>query len=104
MIAQERIVSPTSSQLKLVAAPPTQTAQNDNWYHYGTEDAWYYTDYQKAPYNICTEASTTAYKLPQYEEDMECYRSLTPLKTSSQIWQEVEEFKASASSDDPDEF
>lgn len=104
MITQERIARQAPSQLELVAAPCVQTAQNNNWYYAGTAEAWLNTDYSQAPYNICTEASTTAYKLPQYSEDLECYDWTAPLKSSSQIWQEVEEFKASASPDDPDEF
>ncbi len=105
MIAQEKITRQAPSQLELVAAPSVQTAQNDNWYHYGTEDAWYHTDYQKAPYNICKEASTTSYNWSDYEVDYIDVPDWTvPLKSSSQIWQEVEEFKASASPEDYDEF
>ncbi|NET44754.1 hypothetical protein [Okeania sp. SIO2B3] len=104
MLTQIQTTRPAPPQLKLVA-PPVQTSQtNDNWLYDGTDEAWLYTDYSQAPYNICTEVETTAYKLPQYEEDLGCYDWSTPVKTPEQIWQEVEEFKASASPDDFDEF
>ncbi len=103
MIAQERIVTQVPPQLELVAAPPVQTPQNDNWLYYGTDEAWLkydYSDWLETPYG---GPETTTYKLPQYEEDLNCY-SNEPGKTDEQIWQEVEEFEAFASSDDYDEF
>ncbi|NEN92206.1 MAG: hypothetical protein F6K48_26210 [Okeania sp. SIO3H1] len=86
------------------ATVPSTSDNNDNWLYAGTPEAWLYVDYSQPPYNICTEAETTAYKLPLYEEDLGCYDWSTPAKTPKQIWQEVEEFKASASPDDYDEF
>ncbi|WP_202219513.1 hypothetical protein [Okeania sp. KiyG1] len=77
---------------------------NDNWLYAGTPEAWLYVDYSQPPYDICTEAETTAYKFPDYEEDWDCYDYSTPAKTPEQIWQEVEDFIASGSSDDFDEF
>ncbi|NET12275.1 MAG: hypothetical protein F6K08_05135 [Okeania sp. SIO1H6] len=103
MIAQERIVRQVPSQLKLVNPSPVQTPQNDNWLYAGTDEAWLNVDYSQPPYSICIEASTTAYKLPQYEEDLDCY-SNEPGKSYEQIWLEVAEFKTSASPDDYDEF
>ncbi|MGK7919900.1 MAG: hypothetical protein AB4080_07820 [Trichodesmium sp.] len=87
MIAQIQTTKPAPQQLVL----PVQTSQNNNWLYAGTDEAWLYTDYSQPPYNICTctEAETTAYKLPQYEEDLDCY-SNEPGKTDEQIWQEVE--------------
>ncbi|GGA46322.1 hypothetical protein CYANOKiyG1_65340 [Okeania sp. KiyG1] len=76
---------------------------NDNWLYDGTPEAWLNVDYSKPPYNICTEAETTAYKFPDYEEDWDCY-SNEPGKSYDQIWQDVEEFIASGSPDDLDEF
>ncbi len=83
MIAQLQTQSPVSTEVKLV------NPQSDNWLHYGTPDAWLDTDYSQAPYNICTEASTTAYKLPLYPEDLDCYSCATP-KTNEQILEELE--------------
>ncbi|NEP41667.1 MAG: hypothetical protein F6K25_04745 [Okeania sp. SIO2G4] len=99
MLAQIQ-TKPAPQQL---VASPVQTSQNNNWLYAGTDEAWLYTDYSQAPYNICTEAETTAYKL-LYEEDLGCYDWSTPAKTPEQIWREVEEFQASASPDDYDEF
>ncbi|NER01547.1 MAG: hypothetical protein F6K17_02315 [Okeania sp. SIO3C4] len=78
---------------------------NDNWLYVGTPEAWLNVDYSKPPYNICTctEAETTAYKFPQYEVDLDCY-SNEPGKTPEQIWREVDDFIASGSPDDYDEF
>ncbi|NET14308.1 MAG: hypothetical protein F6K08_16465 [Okeania sp. SIO1H6] len=103
MIAQIQTKRPAPPQLKLVAPPVQPPQSNDNWLYDGTDDAWLYTDYSQAPYNICTEAQTTAYKLPLYKVDLDCY-SNEPGKTPEQIWQDVEKFKASASPDDFDEF
>ncbi|NER01332.1 MAG: hypothetical protein F6K17_01160 [Okeania sp. SIO3C4] len=104
MLTQTQTKRPAPSQLKLVAPPVQPPQSNDNWLYAGTDEAWLHTDYSQAPYNICTEVETTAYKFPDYEEDWGCYDYSTPAKTSEQIWQEVEEFKASASPDDFDEF
>lgn len=103
MLTQIQTTRPAPPQLKLVAPPVQPPQSNDNWLYDGTDEAWLYTDYSQAPYNICTEVETTAYKLPLYEEDLDCY-SNEPGKTPEQIWQEVEEFKASALPDDFDEF
>ncbi|NET45917.1 hypothetical protein [Okeania sp. SIO2B3] len=103
MLTQTQTKRPAPPQLKLVTPPVQPPQNNDNWLYAGTDDAWLYTDYSQPPYNICTEASTTAYKLPLYEEDLDCY-SNEPGKTPEQIWQDVEKFKASASPDDFDEF
>lgn len=65
------------------------TYQNNNWLYDGTDEAWLYTDYSLPPYNISTEASTTSYKLPQYEEDLDCYNCKTP-KTNAEILAELE--------------
>ena len=87
MIAHERIVRQAPAQL--VAATPVQTPHNNNWFHSGTDDAWLNTDYSQAPYNICTEAETTAYKLPQCEEDWDCYSNESG-KTDAEISAELE--------------
>lgn len=104
MIAQERIGRQVSPQPKSVTPSSIQTVQNNNWLHSGTDDAWLNYDYSEWLAPRYSEASTTTYKLPQYEEDVDCYDWTTPLKTSSEIWQEVAEFQASASSEDYDEF
>ncbi|NET13333.1 MAG: hypothetical protein F6K08_10985 [Okeania sp. SIO1H6] len=103
MLTQTQTKRPAPPQLKLVAPPVQPPQSNDNWLYAGTDEAWLYTDYSQAPYNICTEASTTAYKLPQYEVDLDCY-SNEPGKTPEQIWREVDDFIASGSPDDFDEF
>ncbi len=66
----------------------SQTYQNNNWYYAGTAEAWLHTDYTKPPYNICSFASTTAYKLPQYTEDLDCYNCKNP-KTNAEILDEL---------------
>ncbi|NET30149.1 hypothetical protein [Okeania sp. SIO1I7] len=101
MLAQQ---IPTTTTTATITSKVPSASPNNNWLYAGTDEAWLYTDYSQPPYNICTEASTTAYKLPLYEEDLGCYDWSTPAKTPEQIWQEVEEFEASASPDDYDEF
>ena len=86
------------------STPSISASPNNNWLYAGTDEAWLCVDYSKPPYSICTEAETTAYKLPLYEEDLDCYDWSTPVKTVEQILAEVEEFKASGSPDDYDEF
>lgn len=89
MIAQERIGRQVPSQPKPVTPSSIQTSQNNNWLHSRTDEAWLkydYSDWLETPYG---EPETTAYKLPQYEEDLDCY-SNEPGKTDEQIWQEVE--------------
>ena len=103
MIAQIQTPSPVPPQPKPVTTSPIQKLQNDNWLYYGTDEAWLkydYSDWLETPYG---GPETTAYKLLQYEEDLDCY-SNEPSKTDEQIWQEVEEFMASGSPDDFDEF
>ena len=85
------------------STPSISASPNNNWLYAGTDEAWLYTDYSQPPYSICTEAETTAYKLPLYEEDLDCY-SNEPGKTPEQIWRELEEFIASGSPDDYNEF
>ncbi|NET45962.1 hypothetical protein [Okeania sp. SIO2B3] len=94
---------PTTTTTATITSTVPSTSPNNNWLYAGTDEAWLYTDYSQPPYNICTEAETTAYKLPLYEEDLDCY-SNEPGKSYEQIWQEVAEFQASASPDDYDEF
>ncbi|NES01989.1 MAG: hypothetical protein F6K22_03590 [Okeania sp. SIO2F4] len=101
MLAQQ---IPTTTTTATITSTVPSTSQNNNWLYAGTDEAWLYTDYSQAPYNICIEAETTAYKFPDYEEDWGCYDYSTPAKTPEQILREVEEFKASASPDDYDEF
>ena len=62
--------------------------KTNNELYAGTDDAWLYVDYSLPPYNL-TEAETTAYKLPQYEEDLDCYNCTTP-KTNAEILAELE--------------
>ena len=85
MITQERIARPAPSQ-QLVA--PVQTQNNDNWLYAGTDDAWLYTDYRQLERDISTEPAITAYKLPQYPEDLDCF-TCTTLKTNEQILDEL---------------
>ncbi len=70
----------------------TQTDQN--WLYTGTSEAWLHYDYSEglASTPCYTSASTTAYKIPDYAEDVECYDCSNPLKSSEEIWKEVEEF------------
>ncbi len=82
MIVQERIVSPTPSQQLVTPLP--EIYRNDNWLYANTEDAWLYTDYRQLERDISTEAETTAYKLPEYEEDLDCY-NCTRTKTNAEI-------------------
>ena len=103
MLAQQIPTTTTATITTTASTVPSTSQNNDNWLYDGTPEAWLYTDYSQAPYNICTEAETTAYKLPLYEEDLDCY-SNEPGKTPEQIWRELEEFIASGSPDDYNEF
>lgn len=102
MLAQQ--IPTTTTTATITSTVPSTSQNNDNWLYAGTDEAWLYVDYSQPPYNCNCEDEMTAYKLPQYEVDLDCYDYSTPAKTSEQIWQEVEEFKASASPDDFDEF
>ncbi len=86
MITQERIASPAPSQQLVTALP--ETSHNENWLYAGTDDAWLYTDYRQLECDISTEVETTAYKLPQYPEDLDCFTCTTP-KTNEQILDEL---------------
>lgn len=88
MIAQTQTKRPAPPQLKLVVSPVQPPQNNDNWLYAGTDEAWLYTDYRQLERDISTEVETTAYKLPQYPEDLDCFTCTTP-KTNEQILDEL---------------
>ena len=86
MVAQIQTKSPDPSQQLVTGLP--ETSHNENWLYAGTGDAWLYTNYRQLERDISTEPAITAYKLPQYAEDLNCYNCTTP-KTNAEILAEL---------------